>query len=35
MACRVDALAWMAERMFESSDALARHEIVVHVERVD
>ena len=33
---RADALAWMAERMFESSDAPAlasdRHEIVVHVE---
>ena len=33
---RADALAWMAERMFESGDAPAlspdRHEIVVHVE---
>ena len=33
---RADALAWMAERVFESGDALAlvadRHEIVVHVE---
>ena len=34
--CRADALAWMAERAFESGDAPAlspdRHEIVVHVE---
>ena len=34
--CRADALAWMAERLFESGDAPAlapdRHEIVVHVE---
>ena len=33
---RADALAWMAERVFESGDAPAlspdRHEIVVHVE---
>ena len=33
---RADALAWMAERVFESGDALAlspdRHEVVVHVE---
>ena len=33
---RADALAWMAERLFESGDAPAlcpdRHEIVVHVE---
>ena len=33
---RADALAWMAERVFESGDASAlapdRHEIVVHVE---
>ena len=33
---RADALAWMAERLFESGDApalaLDRHEIVVHVE---
>ena len=33
---RADALAWMAERVFESGDApafsLDRHEIVVHVE---
>ena len=33
---RADALAWMAERMFESGDAPAlapdRHEVVVHVE---
>ena len=33
---RADALAWMAERVFEPGDALAlapdRHEIVVHVE---
>ena len=33
---RADALAWMAERLFDSGDAPAfapdRHEIVVHVE---